>query len=52
MCLPGNHGVLGSAKVVLGLVDVRVADAAVQNFHQHIFRACLPVAITTRQKMK
>jgi hypothetical protein len=44
--LPGNHGVFWGTKVVLGLVDVSVADATVQNLHHHIFSARLPVAIT------
>jgi hypothetical protein len=42
--LPRDHGVLGNPKVVLGLVDVSVADAAILNLHQHIFRPCFPVS--------
>jgi len=42
LCLPRDHGVLGSAEVVLGLVDVSMADPTVQHLHHHIFRACVP----------
>jgi hypothetical protein len=40
--LPRDHGVTGHAEVVLGLVDVRVANPTVQNLDRHIFRASLP----------
>jgi hypothetical protein len=47
LCLPRDHGVLGSAEVVLGLVDVSMADPTVQHLDDHIFRARLPVVVTT-----
>jgi len=47
LCLPRDHGVLGSAEVVLGLVDVSMADPTVQHLHHHIFRACVPVVVTS-----
>jgi hypothetical protein len=33
--------------VVLGLVDVCVADPTVEHLHHHIFRACAPVVVVT-----
>jgi len=45
--MPRDHGVLGSAEVVLGLVDVSMADPTVQHLHHHIFRACVPVVVTS-----
>lgn len=42
-CLPRDHGVLWSPEVVLGLVDIRVADPTVEHLQHHIFRACVPV---------
>jgi len=48
LCLPRDHGVLGSAEVVLGLVDVSMANPTVQHLDHHIFRACVPVVVGTR----
>ena len=45
LCSPRDHGVLRSPEVVLGLVDVRVADPTVEHLHHHIFRACAPVVV-------
>uniref|UniRef100_A0A0A9BDI2 Cad n=1 Tax=Arundo donax TaxID=35708 RepID=A0A0A9BDI2_ARUDO len=40
--MPRNHGVFRSTELVLGLVDVSVANPTVQHLHHHIFRICFP----------
>lgn len=49
--LPWNHGIVGHAKVVLYLMDISVANTAVQNPKMDIIWARLPSQIDHQMKL-
>ncbi len=42
MDIPRNHGILGHAEVMLGLVEISVADTTEEHLDHHIFWSSLP----------
>jgi hypothetical protein len=50
--IPWDHGVIGHAEMVLGLMDVRVADPTIQHLYHHILCPCAPAFKKFQQFIK
>ena len=39
--VPWDHGIVGHAKIIFNLVEIRMANSTVVNFNVNIIRACV-----------